>query len=192
MLSPKMMRRIVGLAAAWILLAAPTARGEEGRVDGWIKAGQDEEGYAIGTEEVDGGVVAYLRSLDPAPRSYAALLQFFDAAEYEGRRLRMTARVRPEGVEDFCALFLRVDRDRRTVAFDNMADRPLSGSGDWRTCTLVVDVPDPADTIFLGVILRGEGKAQLDDVELEIVGREVPLTGNYYKKDKPANLDFEE
>lgn len=183
---------IAGLTAACILFAGAAAGAGEGRVEGWILAGVGKENFTIGTEQTGGGTVAYLRSTAPADSSYGVLMQFFDSADYEGRRIRLTARVRPEGVKDFCSLFLRVDRNREAVAFDNMADRPLRGTGDWRACTIVVDVPRGSDTIFLGLILRGEGKAQLDDVELETVGPKVPLTGPYQLKSGPANLDFEE
>ena len=43
----------------------------------------------------------------------------------------------------------------------------------------------------MGILLFGKGEVVWDQIKLEVVGDDVPVTGPYSKKSKPANLDFE-
>jgi hypothetical protein len=81
------------------------------------------------------------------------------------------------------------------LAFDNMAGRPVAGTTDWDHYAVVLDVPDEARAIALGVLLVGEGQAWMSDFNVEIVGPEVKTTdaGMVAALPKrPQNLDFSE
>lgn len=111
----------------------------------------------------------------------------------------MTAWVKASDVKGRVQLWLRVDGDWKRASmkpgcFDNMDDRPITGSSDWTKYELVVDVPTTSTYIAFGMMLIGKGHAWLDDVSFRVVPNSVPLTGRYAKTavDEAQNLDFEE
>lgn len=101
---------------------------------------------------------------------------------------------------------MRVDASRRTPGFDNMTNRAVTGTTDWKQYSVVLDVPDDAVNIYFGTLVQGAGNVWADDFKLETVGAEVAVTnkispeaakiesGSEAKPDanvKPVNLDFE-
>lgn len=193
----------LGLAASILLLmivGTNESQAAAGTVKGWMKAGPDQDGYSIGTEETDQGVVAYIQSEDPEPLKYGFLMQQFTSDQFKGKRLQISAMVKAVNVQQYSGMVLRVDSNKKVVAFDNMLNRPLKGNTDWQACTIVLDVPVVSDLILMGLALQGEGKVLWKDLKLEVVGPEVKVTGYYNLgagentelKTKPANLDFEQ
>jgi hypothetical protein len=54
----------------------------------------------------------------------------------------MSASVKTLEVLDWCGLWMRVDGAQKdNLAFDNMAGRKITGTRDWATYTVVLDVP---------------------------------------------------
>ncbi len=70
-----------------------------------------------------------------------------------------------------CAL---TDPKTRQVFFDNMFDRPIT-SGEWRFYEIVGDVEEDAKDLSFGMTLAGRGKAYLDDVSIEDLGKPIVL-----------------
>ena len=113
-----------------------------------------------------------------------------------GQRVRFSGALKCERVENRVGLWMRVDGpQRQMVAFDNMAGRPVSGTTDWKRYEVVLDVPDEAQAIALGVLLVGKGKAWMSDFNVEVVGPEVETTDagmSAALPERPQNLDFSE
>lgn len=65
------------------------------------------------------------------------------------------------------------------AGFDNHCDRPLLGTFDWELREAVLDVPNDARNVAFGIILAGEGKVWIDDVELVPVDESTPTTSCY-------------
>jgi hypothetical protein len=88
---------------------------------------------------------------------------------------------------------MRVDKESKKLAFDNMHDRPIKGSTDWKRYDVVLEVPQDATGIFFGVLLSGSGTVWLNGAKFEIVGPNVLTTDGdaVQKPDEPMNLDFE-
>lgn len=104
--------------------------------------------------------------------------------------------MKAEGVKQWAGLWMRVDKvtGATPLAFDNMQNRPIQGTADWKSYDVVLDVPQDAAGIFLGVLLTGPGKIWLNGVKFEVVGLDVPTTGlpqQQERSDKPTNLDFQ-
>jgi hypothetical protein len=60
---------------------------------------------------------------------------------------------------------MRVDGEgRRPVAFDNMQDRPLTGTWRCSEVSVVLDVPKDGVTLAVGVVLEGGGRVELSAV----------------------------
>jgi hypothetical protein len=91
---------------------------------------------------------------------------------------------------------MRVDKQSTAVAFDNMQDRPITGTTDWQDYAVVLNVSQDATGIFFGVLLTGPGTVWLNGVKVEVVGSDVATTGasagTKKRRDQPANLDFTE
>jgi hypothetical protein len=136
---------------------------------GWTATGDDELPKApelVRTcEEAHGGRCSARLSAGPGGGPLV-LAQTVSAAAYEGTRIVLTGWVRTE--EAFRAqLWLRVDAGRTIVGLDNMGDRPVSATTPWTEYQLALDVPAGADAIAFGLILRGGGRAWVDDFSLK-------------------------
>ena len=72
-------------------------------------------------------------------------------------------------------MLFRSDRERdQRGFFDNMNDRPVT-LDEWQYYEIVGDVEEDAAVLNIGMILLGKGKAWLDDVSLEDLGKTVVL-----------------
>ncbi len=167
---------------------------------GWFMSGSHPGDYDHGIaddEKHDGHAVAYIRSRLEHPAGFGTLMQMIAAEEYRGKRMRFSGAVRSIDVAGWAGLWMRVDGDDRkhTLAFDNMQDRPITGTSDWATYTVVLDVADRDSTqVAFGLLLAGPGEVWLADVRIEAVGHDVPTTGGPRAgvPDHPVNLDFAE
>ena len=139
----------------------------------------------------------------------AILSQFIRADDYRGKRVRLSAWVKPLDVSGaiYAGLWMRVDGATQMASFDNMSNRPVNGSGDWRQISVVLDVAPDAVGIAFGVLFNARNTLLFDDLSLEVVGNDVPSTNqittpaprdsativNQYSglATFPLNLDFE-
>ena len=88
------------------------------------------------------------------------------------------------------------DAGNQVVAFDNMEERGtdgvLTGTVDWQTRDIVLDVPETAVSIHYGFYLRGAGQCWARAFDLQTVGADVQATsdaaGPYLAQ--PTNLAF--
>ena len=139
-----------------------------------IDAGRAHAGEASGKLERD-------KPGQPAPGEFATLTQKMLPDEYRGKRLRYSGYVRTNRVvHGHAGLWLRMDgpTPRQILAFDNMSDRGLTGTRRWKLCEVVLDVPEEASAIVFGALLTGTGRMWVDDLKFEVVGKNVPVTGN--------------
>jgi putative CocE/NonD family hydrolase len=143
-----------------------------------------------------------IRSTDAAPRDFGGVGQRILAADYRGRRVRLSGYLRVADVAQGAALWMRVDGGEGTP-FDNMQDRRLTGTAGWQRLDVVLDVPADAGLLDFGALLTGAGTVWVDDLGLSVVDASVPTTGQVlpYRANlpiplpdlprAPGNLDFE-
>jgi hypothetical protein len=123
----------------------------------------------------------------------AVLMQSVRAAPFAGKRLRLTASLRTENA-DLGTIWLRIDGSAGK-RFDNMMDRtsegPLTGTGSWTARSIVLDVPEGAESVHYGFFLKGYGKVRAQAFHLETVGPDIDPTATHSQYlDRPSNLDF--
>jgi hypothetical protein len=162
---------------------------------GWVLSGSNPDSYEVGTEALeDGGTVAYLRALEESPTGFGTLMQTISADGHRGQRIRMSGSVRYENVSNWAGMWMRVDgSDKTPLKFDNMRDRPIIGSGDWKRYDVVLDVPGESLAISFGILLFGGGELWLDKLQFEEVDESIAVTNERKPlPTKPANLDFEQ
>lgn len=125
----------------------------------------------------------------------AVLMQSVDARSYRGQRLGLTADLKTEDA-DAGTIWLRIDGSKVPgQRFDNLMKRttngPLRGTRDWATRTIVLDVPDDAESVHYGFFLKGYGKVWARSFRLETVaGDAAPIVLNCHYMAEPNNLDF--
>jgi hypothetical protein len=184
-------------AGAFVLQAAAPA--------GWFMAGSKPNDYDCNldaTAAYNGQPSTYVKLKDGVtPTGFGTLMQDFSATQYIGKRVRFSANVRAEGVTSWAGLWMRVDDNVHLknsyptmLAFDNMQDRPIKGTLVWQNYSVVLDVPEGATGIFLGILLDGPGEVWLNGVKVEIVPATVPTTGKPVSQalpDGPTNLGFD-
>lgn len=165
---------------------------------GWFLTGSDPDDYVAGTDSSvahSGARSGFIQSR-LSPRGFATLMQQCKAERFRAKRLRLSAYIKTADVERWAGLWMRVNgADSAILAFDNMQDRPVSGTIDWRVYRIVLDIAEIAETISFGILLSGPDKVWIDDVQFEIVSAEFATTGNseqqYVVPAAPVNLDFE-
>lgn len=148
---------------------------------GWALAGSNPAHYLVVVDHPDtgaGGASASLASRSGQADGFGTLMQQIEADEYRGKHVRFTARIKTRDVDGRATLWLRVDGPGNVEVLDNMTapKRYLQGDNEWVENSLVLDVPDGAVAISYGVGLHGNGKVWLDEVKLESVDQNIPVT----------------
>ena len=165
------------------------------------------EGYAITVDTKvhhSGDASASIRFLcSPDAYTWAALAQEIDAAKFKGKRVRLTGWLKTADVGE-AALWMRADGEGQRLAFDNMADRFAKGTTDWKQYSIVLDIPENAVNLAFGALVTGNGQAWADDLVLEAVSKDIPVTAPSMNEESeskanlkrsprsaPINLGFE-
>jgi transcriptional regulator with XRE-family HTH domain len=164
---------------------------------GWFAGGDAPDKYEMGLDPTvmyENRPCVTIKAC-PDPTEFAALCQSIKADAYRGKRLRFSAAVRSVDVDNRAALFMRVGgADDKMLAFDNMLNRQITGSNEWATHAIVLDVTEDAENIVFGILLSLEGQVWMADVHLDVVGPDVPTTDILEEivHNFPVNLGFEE
>jgi hypothetical protein len=149
---------------------------------GWKATGltpQYYEMFADSTVRYGGKAGASLKAKESAAKkSWSTLGQGIEPDEYRGKRVRLSGYLKSADA-GWAAFWLRIDAptfDAVPLAFDNMDDRQVKGTTDWKKYELVLDVPSEASLIAFGVMLGGKGQIWVDDLQLDVVGQDVAST----------------
>lgn len=164
---------------------------------GWFLAGSNPSGFEAGVDPgqaYQGHRSAYLKSRQLNVDGFGTLMQQFNAEQYLGKRVRLSGLVKSQEVARWAGLWVRVDSGKDIVAFDNMQSRAIKGTTEWQRYEVVLDVPQNATGIALGILLTGSGEVWMNGATFDVVGSEVAVTSsrNTNIPDKPVNLDFAE
>lgn len=149
---------------------------------GWRKSGSHPENYEIyldSTVKRSGKASGAIKSKPSATKGgFATMLQGIKPDNYRGKRIRLSGYLKTENVTDYSGFWLRIDDTESGwhLDFDNMQNRPVKGTSDWKKYEVVLDVPDKAGLIGFGVNLSGSGQVWVDDIQLEVVGKDIAST----------------
>jgi hypothetical protein len=154
-------------------------------------SGSDKQnGYKISVDRdtvFRGKPALFIQSGKPDQSSqdfYAAPYQEFKATDYRGKRIEFAAYVRTRDVKGTAGLWFKANHNDDVVAFDDMDERALVGSNDWKKYAVVVNVPQNADAITIGVYLTGGGTVWFSGLSVLPVGDDVPLTAKVWDSHK--------
>jgi hypothetical protein len=168
---------------------------------GWFKAGTDPNDYEMIVDKgagQDGKNAATIKSLEKNINGFGTLMQNCSPEKYAGKRVRMTGYMKSKDVAESAAFWFRIDAkgSKEPSNFDNMNNRPIKGTTDWKKYEIVLDVASDASNLAYGALLSGTGQIWFDKITFEIVDNSVPSTNLYGDKKQspqsPVNLDFED
>jgi mannose-6-phosphate isomerase-like protein (cupin superfamily) len=175
--------------------------------EGWAVRGTVPQEYVFGVDtdvKYSGRASGFIASKAKSPKGFATLRQVFKAELYRGKRIRMTAIVKSQNVAGWSGLWMRVDSEAlSSLAFDNMENRKIRKTTDWKKYDIVLDVPEDAAEIYFGFLLSGRGQVWVDDFSFEVVRPEIKPTGRpqpyvrtmallWNPPVQPVNLGFED
>jgi erythromycin esterase-like protein len=176
---------------------------------GWFINGSQVQNYEISVDtsiKHSGKASAHIKSIAPTTDGFGGFMQVFKADDYHGKRVRMSAWLRSQDA-DSVQIWLRLDGAKSMLGFDNMANRALKGTSDWKKYELILDVPITTVNFAFGAMVVGTGQGWVDDFQFEVVGQEVVSTNMLSAEQmreeretpagakyplKPVNLNFEE
>lgn len=186
----------------WLLYAGAVLLLSFDLPTGWGKAGSKPDSYEMGTDRGAGQYgknAATIKSIDKEIEGFGTLMQQCIPVKYLSKRVRMSGFIKSENVSNWAGLWFRVDQagTQKSIALDNMANRPIKGTNGWTRYELVLDIPKNASLIAYGALLNGTGQIWFDNITFEIVDDSIPTTaaGKNSKTstlDEPTNLDFED
>lgn len=149
--------------------------------NGWGKSGSDPANYEIFVDtniRRSGKASASVKAKRTfEKKQFTTLAQSVRPDNFREKRVRLSAYIKSENVSEYALMWMRVDgTNLRVLDFDNMEDRPIKGTTDWKRYEIVLDVPAETLEIAFGVILSESGQVWIDDVKFEIVGQDTAKT----------------
>jgi serine/threonine protein kinase len=168
-----------------VLFAPARASADKELPAGWDRGGWNPTVFEIRTDrEVvhRGRASGCIFARNGEEGDWATLVQTIRADRFRGRRVRLSAFLRSENVWEGAALWMSIDGIDGRLAFDGMKNRLVRGTTDWRRYEIVLDVPEESTALSFGLLLIGgsRGKAWIDDVTLEMVSNDEPVTEAEY------------
>jgi Tol biopolymer transport system component/predicted Ser/Thr protein kinase len=150
---------------------APNLDFEQGKVGeapaGWhASVSTGPEGAVVAVDDREG--TRALR-LDAGRKDRGNAMQYFPSVGYEGKRVRLRAKLRTDGPEVKAYLWLRTETGiGEEMKLSSSREDPVATT-EWTVREVIVDVGFDAELISLGVQVNGKGSAWLDDVSLQVV-----------------------
>lgn len=166
-------------------------------IKGWVLAGSAPSKYEIGVvdDSERNGKVAFLKSTETKIKGeFGTIMQSFVPEDYLGKRVKLTAYIKSQDVEDWAGMWMRVDGEKgKILSFDNMEKRPIEGTKAWKQYEIVLDVPQESINLAYGVLLSETGRVWIDSFKFEIVSSAIPTTGmgTIGGLKKPTNTSFD-
>ncbi len=187
------------LAAASVISIYLFANNNTTLPDGWFAAGSKPAEYEMGADNSiyqSGKSGAFIKSKNPGTNDFGTLMQSISAENYLDKRLRLSGFIKSKDINGWSGMWMRIDGDNgKELGFDNMGTRPIKGTTDWKQYEIVLDVPANSKTINYGVLLGATGEVWFDNLKLEVVDKNVPVTSHAKEMNlskEPVNMDFEE
>lgn len=148
--------------------SVPTTDGGLG--NGWFLAGSDPARYlptlSFDATSAGQGSLAS-RDNTVSADQFGTIMTSIDASSFVGHKLTLAGSVAPTAVSGWAGLWMRIDdANGKTVAFDNMQDRPISGTAAAAPFSVVLDVPASAQSISFGILLDGSGRVDFTALAL--------------------------
>lgn len=153
-------------------------------MEGWY-SGNDRGDYVIGKSDAlhNGKSVFYLRSTTKIDSGFGNIIKNIYPADYFEKRIKLTGNIKVNSIYGYAGMWMRVDGGDTgksyfgsTLSFDNMENRLITETTNWKKYEIVLDVPKESRMIFYGFYLSGSGEVSISDFTVTVVGNDVPTT----------------
>jgi len=172
----------LGLTALLLLAIATPAQAQEERTSAFTFEAPGNPGALVGwrttppeavsldSTVVHGGRYAGRLEHEPGGPGSAVILSMSLPVTFQGSTVELSGWLRTEDVNGFAGLWLREDGKSGPVQFDNMQDRHLAGTTGWTQYRIRLPLDQRSRTLWLGVLLAGDGTVWVDDMDLRVDG----------------------
>ncbi len=148
----------------------------------WEISGWRNKRYEIGIDKgmfVDGQSVMTIKSKSKKVLGYGLVSKSLKANIYLNKRIRLTGYLKTKDVIGWSGFLLQIDDEikKERLVYDNMSERDIEGTNDWKKYEVVLDVPSNATVINYGTMLAGGGQIWSYGINIEIVDTTVAVTG---------------
>lgn len=110
---------------------------------------------------------ASLRVSSTSPKTSTMLRQTFSADSVRSGVIRLSGKIRTEGIQGTATLFVTVNDSKTRIFIDDMRGRPIQGTSKWTAVEIRVPRMMDAHTMEMGVLVIGPGTAWFDDLKLD-------------------------
>jgi erythromycin esterase-like protein len=129
--------------------------------------------------------VRQLKSSQAPAASFGVATARFPIKDAAGHRVHYSGYIKTEDVtEGYAGLWWRVDGKTGVLAFDNMQDRGVKGTTEWKRYEITLPVAADTTNINFGALMPGNGTAWFDSLAIE-------LDGQPYSNPTEFDFDFE-
>lgn len=137
----------------------------------WVEYGSNQYKFSVASNNaINGKYVAVIENTSNENNFKAISVNL--PHNYKGEKITLSGYIKTENITDgYAGLWMRIDPD---VAFDNMSDRGVSGTTDWKKYEISLKLnPKETDGIVIGALLSGKGKMWIDDLKVAIDGKDL-------------------
>ncbi len=145
----------------------------------WFKSGSHPSEYTMDGDLYSTNVdkAGYMKCIVDNPSGFGSLTTSFKPDTYLGKRIKLSVNLKTTDIDKGAMMWMRVDgEDAEILSFDNMGNRAIIGSNDWKIYDIVLDVPKNSSAVLYGMMLIGKGEFWAKDLQLQIVDESEPST----------------
>lgn len=131
-------------------------------------------------------------SLEKAPSDDDYSSSYYSIkSTFGGKKVTLTGYIKSESVEGGIAgMWLRVDADGKMLNIDNMENRAIKGTTDWKQYTVELPYNDEEATeVWFGTYITGKGKIWMDNFQLLVDGKPIQNASPKVKVMPKAKVD---
>ncbi len=139
---------------------------------GWFKLGSKPQEYSINKDtqksspKVSNSLL--IKGLPNADlKGFTTLMQAIKAKQYIGKRVRLAAKIKSHQLKGWAGLWMRIDGKNKNLGFDNMENRKITGTTNWKEYSVVLDVSSGSEEIAFGVLTSGAGSIWIDSIRFD-------------------------
>lgn len=159
------------LAVTWLSPFQIQQSPQSLQASAWVLGGNAVSNYvmeASGLATDPNGATVSLRCVTAVSGGFGSGTSSISADATRQRRVRISGELQTHGA-DGASLWLRVDRDKTPLLFDNGSDKALRGDVDWTRRTVSFVAPAEATAVVFGVLLQGGGSVTVRNLRLELL-----------------------
>jgi hypothetical protein len=160
--------------------------------------------YIFSMEKNANWQAAKLESIEEsaARDNFASVYQTFKPNKFKDQKIHFTAFIIALNVNGQAGIFMSVENSKdEVISFDDMSNRAISGTADWKKCTIILPVPNESKRLRMGFMLKGTGSVWLRDISIALAERDAKSTAIKFIQNKfqlnlpgkgPRNLAFDD